>query len=328
MHKMKRLPIALLLLAVAMQACFKNEDPNLEVKELLEKQNFKINQHLEGKDSIDEDANGVFREVLIRNAAGEEVETGDVAEVEYKITQLDGTLIGENPDTTMRVGYVKSSEIGQSTVYAPLLMYHALQYMREGEKFRFYAPFTFGYNNYELENVIPYRSIVVLELEIKELHKTTEELLASDVELIEDRITEKEQEADTLASGIRKVLLTAGEGEQADEDDLVGVYYTGSFLTGTVFDTNTKAGSSLFSFTIGAGNTIPGFEKAILSMKKGEKSIFYLPSREAYDNAGWYVAPEAVRVDLKNSGQGGQLINIPPHSPLVFEIELKELTKK
>lgn len=325
---MKRLPIAIVLLAFAMQACFKNEDPNLEVKELLEKQDFKISEHVAEIDSVDKDANGVYREVLIKNADGEEVEIGDVAEVQYKITQLDGTLIGESQDTTMRLGYVKSTAIGQSTTYAPMLLYYALQYMREGEKFRFYAPFTYGYNNYELANVIPYRSIVVLELEIKELYKTTEELLASDVELIEKVVTANEQEADTLASGIRKVVLSAGEGEQADEDDVVGVYYTGRFLTGTVFDTNTKAGNSLFSFTIGSNKTIPGFEKAILSMKKGEKAIFYLPSREAYDNAGWYIAPEAVRTDLKNSGQGGQLINIPPHSPLVFEIELKELTKK
>ncbi len=324
---MKRVPIALLLLAFAMQACFKNEDPNLEVKELLEKQDFKISQHLEENENITKDASNVYREVLVANAEGAAVEVGDVAEVQYTITQLDGTLIGANPDTTMRLGYIKLSST-QNTLYIPQLLHHALQYMREGEKFRFYAPFTFGYNNYELANVIPYRSIVVLELEIKALYKTTDELLAQDIEIIEDRIAEREQEADTLASGIRKVVVTAGEGELADEDDVAEVYYTGSFLTGNVFDTNTKAGSSLLPVTVGTTNVISGFEKAIKSMKQGEKAIFYLPSREAYDNSGWYIAPEAVRADLKKSGQYGQYVNIPPHSPLVFEIELKELTKK
>lgn len=326
---MRKLPIALVLLALAMQACFKNEDPNLEVEELLEKQSFAISEHLkENNITAEEDANGVFRLPLTENPEGEKVEVGDVAEVQYRITQLNGTLIGENPDTTMRVGYLKQSP-EQEVLYAPYALRHALQYMREGEKYRFYAPFTFGYNNYELENVVPYRTIIVLELEVKEVYKTTDELLAKDVEIIEELVEEKGQDADTLAgSGIRKVLLTAGEGEQPDEDDVAGVYYTGRFLTGEIFDTNTKAGSSLFSFTVGANKTIPGFEKAVKSMKKGEKAVFYLPSREAYDNFGWYLAPAAVRADIKASGKYNQFVNIPPHSPLIFEIELKELTKK
>lgn len=326
---MRRLPIALVLLALAMQACFKNEDPNLEVEELLEQQNFAISEHLkENNIAAEEDANGVFRVPLTENPEGVKVEIGDVTEVQYRITRLDGTLIGENTDSTMRVGYLKQNA-EQEVLYAPYALRHALQYMREGEKYRFYAPFTFGYNNYELENVVPYRSIIVLELEVKEVFKTTDELLAKDVEIIEELIAEKGQDADTLAgSGIRKVLITAGEGEQPDEDDVAGVYYTGRFLTGDVFDTNTKAGSSLFTFTIGQNSTIPGFEKAVLSMEKGEKAVFYLPSREAYDNFGWYLAPAAVRADLKASGQYDRFVNIPPHSPLIFEIELKEVTKK
>ena len=327
---MRRLPIALVLLALAMQACFKNEDPNLEVQELLEKQSFAISQHLkENNIAAEEDANGVFRLALTENPEGEKIEIGDVVEVQYRITQLDGTLIGENPDTTMRLGYLKqASGTDQQVLYAPFALRHALQYMREGEKYRFYAPFTFGYNNYELTNVVPHRGIVVLELEVKEVYKTTEELLAKDVAIIEDLIDARGQEADTLPSGIRKVLISAGEGESVDANDVVGVYYTGSFLDGKVFDTNTKAGSSLFTFTIGGNKTIPGFEKAVKSMKQGEKAIFYLPSREAYDNFGWYLAPEAVRADLLASGKYGQYVKIPPHSPLVFEIELKELTKK
>ncbi len=63
--------------------------------------------------------------------------------------------------------------------------------------------------------------------------------------------------------------------------DKVKVEYTGSFDDGTVFDSSEKHGKPL-EFEIGAKQIIPGFEKAVMDMKKGEEKEIKLTSEEAY----------------------------------------------
>jgi peptidylprolyl isomerase len=66
----------------------------------------------------------------------------------------------------------------------------------------------------------------------------------------------------------------------AKNGDTVQVNYTGKLADGTVFDSS--VGRDPLEFTLGAGNTIPGFEKAVLGMKVGEKKTVTIPADEAY----------------------------------------------
>ena len=56
--------------------------------------------------------------------------------------------------------------------------------------------------------------------------------------------------------------------------------YTGKLADGTVFDSS--VGREPLEFTLGAGQLIPGFEKAVLGMKVGEKKTVTIPADEAY----------------------------------------------
>jgi peptidylprolyl isomerase len=80
------------------------------------------------------------------------------------------------------------------------------------------------------------------------------------------------------------VVLTgcnsASTGGGAKNGDTVQVNYTGKLADGTVFDSS--VGRDPLEFTLGAGNMIPGFEKAVLGMKVGEKKTVTIPSDEAY----------------------------------------------
>ncbi len=67
---------------------------------------------------------------------------------------------------------------------------------------------------------------------------------------------------------------------QAKNGDTVQVNYTGKLAEGTVFDTS--IGREPLEFTLGAGQVIPGFEKAVLGMKVGEKKTVTIPADEAY----------------------------------------------
>lgn len=67
---------------------------------------------------------------------------------------------------------------------------------------------------------------------------------------------------------------------QAKHGDTVNVHYTGKFDDGEVFDSSVER--EPLQFTIGNGNMIPGFEKAVIDMNPGESKTTKLSADEAY----------------------------------------------
>ena len=67
---------------------------------------------------------------------------------------------------------------------------------------------------------------------------------------------------------------------QAKQGDTVKVHYTGKFEDGTVFDTSIDR--EPLEFTIGEGQLIPGFEKAVVGMEPGQARTTEVPAEEAY----------------------------------------------
>ena len=67
---------------------------------------------------------------------------------------------------------------------------------------------------------------------------------------------------------------------QAKAGDTVKVHYTGKLEDGTVFDTSEER--TPLEFTIGSGQIIPGFERAVVGMEPGETKTATIPPEEAY----------------------------------------------
>ena len=67
---------------------------------------------------------------------------------------------------------------------------------------------------------------------------------------------------------------------KAQEGDTVKVHYTGKLKDGSVFDTSENR--EPLEFTLGQGQLIPGFEKAVIGMEEGNKTTVSIPSDEAY----------------------------------------------
>ncbi len=67
----------------------------------------------------------------------------------------------------------------------------------------------------------------------------------------------------------------------AQNGNTVKVHYTGKLHDGTVFDSSKQRNEPL-EFTLGEGNMIPGFEKAVLGMEVGQSKTADIPSTEAY----------------------------------------------
>jgi len=100
-------------------------------------------------------------------------------------------------------------------------------------------------------------------------------------------------------------VLEQGTGEVIEEGDTAIVHYTGTLLDGTKFDSSLDGGIP-FSFLLGAGRVITGWEKGVLGMKVGEKRKLTIAYNWAYGEAGIEGA-------------------IPARATLIFEVELLEI---
>jgi FKBP-type peptidyl-prolyl cis-trans isomerase len=87
------------------------------------------------------------------------------------------------------------------------------------------------------------------------------------------------------------------------------VHYTGRFQDGNVFDSSLKPGRGPFSFPLGAGQVIKGWDEGVASMKVGGKRKLTVPGSLAY-------GPKGMR-----DPSTGQYV-IPPNATLIFDVEL------
>ncbi len=110
-----------------------------------------------------------------------------------------------------------------------------------------------------------------------------------------------------MDNGLKIEILKEGTGEEVKNGDTVSVHYTGTLEDGTKFDSSLDRGTP-FSFQLGAGRVIKGWDLGILEMKVGEKRKLTIPSDLAY-------------------GPNGIPNVIPPSAVLVFEIELLDIVK-
>lgn len=110
----------------------------------------------------------------------------------------------------------------------------------------------------------------------------------------------------TTASGLQYIVEKEGEGAQPTAEDEVTVHYTGKLLNGTVFDSSVNRGEPA---TFPLNRVIPGWTEGVQLMKEGAKYTFFIPSDLAY-------------------GPNGVPNVIPPHSTLIFEVELIKVNKK
>ncbi|MBU1137120.1 FKBP-type peptidyl-prolyl cis-trans isomerase [Patescibacteria group bacterium] len=97
-------------------------------------------------------------------------------------------------------------------------------------------------------------------------------------------------------------ILQPGEGEGAKNGDTVSVHYVGTLEDGTKFDSSVDRGQP-FSFTLGAGQVIPGWDLGVVGMKVGEVRKLIIPSVFAY-------------------GEQGASGVIPPNATLIFEVQM------
>ena len=109
---------------------------------------------------------------------------------------------------------------------------------------------------------------------------------------------------DTLStqSGLRYIILQQGAGPRPQNGQTVKVHYTGFLLDGSKFDSSVDRAQP-FTFAIGTGAVIKGWDEGIALLNVGTKARLIIPHELAY-------------------GERGMPPVIPPGSTLLFDVEL------
>lgn len=147
------------------------------------------------------------------------------------------------------------------------------------------------------------------------------EQLEKDKETIQRYLQENNIDAQTTESGLSYVIKEEGTGQEANPGDSVRVNYAGYVLGGDYFDTSyeelakekgifnpQRPSYGPFTFVLGKGNVIRGWDEGIDLLSEGGKATLYIPSSLGY-----------------GPRQRGDVIG--PNSILVFDVELVEVKK-
>lgn len=163
--------------------------------------------------------------------------------------------------------------------------------MKTGGKRRLFIPSEMAYGPRGAGGVIPPNADLVFDVELKEVAGRAWE----EVKIPADAVKTK--------SGLKYVDTKVGTGDEAKAGQKVTVHYTGVLQkNGKKFDSSVDRDEP-FTFGLGLGQVIKGWDEGVAGMKIGGKRTLYIPSELGYGARG----------------AGG---DIPPGADLVFEVEL------
>lgn len=257
--------------------------------------------------------NGIYY-LITTYGSGEHPKTGDKVKMNYTGALMDGTKFDSNTDTAF--GHVGPFEftLGRGQVIKGWDEGVAL--LNKGAKATLFIPSGMAYGKNPRpgsgpnKKGIPANSNLIFDVELLDF-----ETPPSDEELLSKYFKEKQLSPTKTASGFYYTITQPGTGANAAPGQKVTMDYSGFLLDGTKFDSNVDSAFqhvSPFTFELGKGQVIKGWDEGVALLNKGAKATFYIPSNLAYGSRSM-------------PGGAANPKGIPANSCLVFEVELKEI---
>lgn len=211
-------------------------------------------------------------------------ETGDSVTIDFTLWLEDGAqYIGSSEQNGQPLTFV----LGRGDIAFPGLD-EGVQSMQTGGTRQLVIPADLAFGDVDSPG-IPANSTLIMEVTLQEWTAAP-------------KITEVD-EADYVEteSGLKYYDIVEGDGPMPEVGQMVEVHYTGWLEDGTVFDSSVLSGTP-FTFALGTGSVIAGWDEGVATMRVGGKRQLVIPSDLAYGDTG--------------SGP------IPPGATLIFEVEL------
>jgi peptidylprolyl isomerase len=222
---------------------------------------------------------------LQKSAKGKLLNKGDKIKVHYSGTLVDGRKFDSSREKNQPFEFI----IGMRQVIAG--WDEAFQLLKVGDQAILTIPPDLGYGETPMPN-IPAGSYLVFDVEVLEVKRN----------FIPQPFERKEKQKTLTATGLEYYIIQQGEGEKAENGKTVEVQYTGFLENGDVFDSSIIR-EKPYSFRLGAGMVIPGWDEGISKLNVGGKALLSIPYQLAY-------------------GESGRPPLIPPKARLLFNVEL------
>ncbi len=254
---------------------------------------------------------GLFYKFHERNPDSAKVSINDILTVEMTYKVRD-TVIFNSKDIKRPMQFPLTASIFRGDFYEGIAMMHkgdsasfqcpadsvVLKILKAKRVPEFIKPGEMMLINVRLKNFYTPEQFNIEKKKFLEEMKIRGNMLLSIYKQENNVVVEPEE------SGLVVIHLQKGNGKTPARGQKVKLHYMGTFTDGTKFDSSYERDEP-FEFTIGMNEVVPGFEEGIQKMRVGGKARFVLPGDIAYGE--------------RNVGI------IPPHTPLIFEVELLEI---
>ena len=255
-----------------------------------------INKYIEDNDITVQPTESGLYYIETKEGTGRQPVEGDSVLVNYIRMNLTGYILETNIESVAREysiwnPYVTYAPFGFGVGNINIIKgwNEGIKLMKEGGEATLLLPSSIAYCNYEP---------MLFEITLLDVFSPDEETELLEQYLLENNITTVPEE-----SGLYYIETETGTGVQPQQGDTVDVHYTGRLIDSTIFDTST--GSDPFSFVLGTGYVISGWDEGIAYMKEGGKATLIIPSVLGYGSSGSE--------------------SIPPYSTLFFDVELVDV---
>jgi len=224
---------------------------------------------------------------IVESKGGKKVEAGMRVKVHYNGFFEDGRLF----DSSYERGNPIELVVGKGMVIPG--WDESLQLLSVGDKAQVLIPYNLAYGE-EGRGPIPGKSNLVFDMEIIDAVKVEDPK-----PFVIDGLPVQETE-----SGLKLIIVEQGTGPKPQVGSTVVVHYSGYLIDGTLFDSSVQRGEP-FSFRLGQGSVISGWEQGFALLTKGSKARLILPSTLGYGS--------------RSMGP------IPANSTLIFDVQLIDI---
>ncbi len=260
------------------------------------------------------------------DAGGDLIQAGDYAYFSYYVKMRD-SIVGSSIGADLGKVRIDSSKNQSGKQPSPVM--DALRLMAKGDSVTVYWPTEQvpqvppEYRNEpfvvydlvlkEIKNEEEYRRDLEKEQEARRAERTATRKLGAEIGNETIRLATKYRRGELkgklteTASGLKYIIHNEGNGSMPKQGNTVVVHYYGILTNGATFDHSYKTGQT-FSFPLGQGRVIPGWDEALALFKEGTKATIFVPYQLAY-------------------GEAGKPPLIPERSELIFHIDFQKIYK-